>query len=85
MDCVERLKIIHNLIENPFPWVELSPRERQVAAMVVQGYSQAQIAKAHGLATGTVKTIVTRAAKKVGVKSSNWPKSIMSTIKELTA
>lgn len=46
---------------------DLSPREREVAEMVAQGKTNAQIALETGLTEATVKNYVANAMHKVGV------------------
>jgi len=46
---------------------DLSPREREVAAMVAKGKTNAQIALQTGLAEATVKNCLANAMHKVGV------------------
>ncbi len=47
----------------------LSPRERQVWLLLVQGKSNQEIASTLGLALGTVKTYLSRLYRKLGVSS----------------
>ncbi|MBC8070816.1 MAG: hypothetical protein IAG13_20990 [Deltaproteobacteria bacterium] len=51
------------------PWKSLSPRERQVAAHVSLGHSDKHVAYELGLAPSTVRVLLMRAVRKLGVKS----------------
>ena len=47
----------------------LTPREREVALLVVRGLSNKAVARALGLSTGTVKLHLHRVFQKLGVKT----------------
>jgi len=47
---------------------DLSPREREVVALVAQGKTNAQIALATGLSPATVKDYVANACHKLGLE-----------------
>ncbi len=51
------------------PSVHLSDRERQVVSSASQGRSNKEIAHALGLAHSTVRVLLTRASKKLGVST----------------
>lgn len=64
----------HFLLARPnevraLPVRELTPRERQVAALAARGRSNKLIAYELGVALGTVATLLGRAARKLGVTS----------------
>jgi DNA-binding CsgD family transcriptional regulator len=54
--------------EKKYGWDWLTPREREVALLVGQGYINREIGVELGIALGTVKTNVRRAAAKMGVR-----------------
>jgi DNA-binding CsgD family transcriptional regulator len=63
------------LLINPQQWLyvqklyELTPREREIAEMICQGYISSSIAKNLRIKTGTVKTHTRNIYRKVRVKS----------------
>ena len=63
------------LLLNPQQWLyvqklyELTPREREIAEMICQGYINSSIAKTLRIKTGTVKTHTRNIYRKVRVKS----------------
>jgi len=49
-------------------WGLLSPREREVAVLVGEGYTNKEVAARMGIAVSTVKTYVRLGAAKLGVR-----------------
>lgn len=56
-------------IENPPSWQDLSPRERQIAQILVQGRKPAEIALRLGLSVHTVRSHLRLMYRKLGVHS----------------
>ncbi|WP_347548707.1 LuxR C-terminal-related transcriptional regulator [Pseudalkalibacillus hwajinpoensis] len=58
-----------NLIETPLDHFEFTPREKEVATLVIQGYSNAKLAKELSLSEVTIKKHLSRLYEKTGVKN----------------
>ncbi len=52
------------------PVDQLTPRERQIAAMLGEGKAPKQIAAELGIATGTVRRMIYRVMEKTGAKNA---------------
>ena len=56
-------------VDGQIAWTELTPRERQVALLVVRGLSNKEVARALELSDGTVKSHVHKIFRKVGARN----------------
>lgn len=54
----------------------LSPREKQIVALLCQGYSNVEIAKVLKIKRGTVKTYFTHVFMKTGLSASDSNKRV---------
>jgi DNA-binding CsgD family transcriptional regulator len=65
------MKPVHELLAPPQADIasalRLSPRERQVAHFLAEGYSNVNIAALCGVSTNTARTLIQRIYRKLGV------------------
>ena len=58
----------YQTVQTPSPIEQLSPRERQVLQLVVEGYSSAEIAQRLSFSPKTVETYRSRLMRKLGIR-----------------
>ncbi len=64
---INKVLKIREILDEPFKNTVLSPREQEAAFLALQGKTDLVITMEMGLALGTVKTLLWRGRKKLGV------------------
>ena len=77
------LQKIAEVLQDPFPYAGLTPRERQVVSLLARGHTRQTASVALGVATGTIKTLAIRASKKIGVSSSLWSLTLWNAVNNI--
>ena len=78
------LYLIKVRLEEPVPnYYTLTTRQREVAHLLVLGYSREEIGKMLGIGVETVRTHATNIAERTGIKVREFPRWILKEIGDL--
>ena len=83
-DLYKTLYLIKVRLEEPVPnYYALTTRQREVAHLLVLGYSREEIGKELGIGVETVRTHATNIAERTGIKVREFPRWILKEIGDL--
>ena len=68
----------HAAVENLEPWQELTPREKQAAALACLGYTNLEIAERMVISSNTVKTHLRHVLRKFNVNSKSQLREVLA-------
>jgi DNA-binding CsgD family transcriptional regulator len=68
----------HAAVENFEPWQELTPREKQAAALACLGYTNLEIAERMVISSNTVKTHLRHVLRKFSVNSKSQLREVLT-------